>query len=149
MFQGAPFRVQAKMRVALVDLLIAMPADLPPHIRRDISVGQLAHKGVAQRMKPKRLELTPLALFLPAALREDARCSHDTLKQPGKPTVAAGSLRRQSRAKPVHRIITAWQREQMLLQFRHQWHLQLTRQMLAPIRPARFTAVGLAREISN
>ena len=55
--------VESKVRVTLMNLLVAMATDLSSHIRRNIGVRQLGNKRVAQRMKSKHFELTTFALL--------------------------------------------------------------------------------------
>jgi hypothetical protein len=44
MGESAAFRIYVQVGVTLVNFLIIVAADLPAHIGRDVSVGQLGYK---------------------------------------------------------------------------------------------------------
>ena len=108
--QRATLCVKAKMCVSLVNFLVAMAADLSPHICRHIGIRQLGNECVTQRMKSERFELTTFALLLNAAIGVNASCGHNTLKHPRKPTISPGALGRERWAKFRCWIVTARQR---------------------------------------
>ena len=63
MGQRAALGVQAQVRISLVNLLVAVAADLTPHICRHIGIRQLGNERVTQGVKSERPELTAFALF--------------------------------------------------------------------------------------
>jgi len=73
MGESATFRIYVQVGVTLVNFLIIVAADLPEHIGRDVSVGQLGYKPMTQRTKAGRPELLALRLLISLQKRSDRR----------------------------------------------------------------------------
>ena len=92
MRQRAALGVQAQVRISLVNLLVAVPADLPAHIRWHIGIRQLGNERVTQTVKAERLELPSLATLFSAPIALDFRLRHHPLKHRGKAVIPARAL---------------------------------------------------------
>ena len=64
MGQRAALGVQAQVRVTLVNLFVAVAADLTPDICRHIGIRQLGNERMTQRMEAERFELATFARLL-------------------------------------------------------------------------------------